>query len=50
MPQRALNGATGRPISAGCALIDDSTRAPTGKRIRRRPRLGGLLNYYERAA
>jgi len=32
------------------ALIKDSTHQPTGKRIRRRPRLGGLLNYYERAA
>jgi transposase InsO family protein len=32
------------------ALIDDRTYGPTGKRIRRRPRLGGLLNYYERAA
>jgi hypothetical protein len=30
------------------ALIDDRSR-PTGRRIRRRPRLGGLLNY-ERAA
>jgi putative transposase len=33
------------------ALIDDHrTHGPMGKRIRRRPRLGGLLNYYERAA
>jgi transposase len=32
------------------ALIDDRTHGPLGKRIRRRPRLGGLLNYYERAA
>jgi putative transposase len=32
------------------ALIDARTHGPTGKRIRRRPRLGGLLNYYERAA
>jgi len=32
------------------ALIDDRTHWPMGKRIRRRPRLGGLLNYYERAA
>ena len=32
------------------ALIDDCRRRPTGRRIRRRPRLGGLLNYYERAA
>jgi len=32
------------------ALIDDRTHGPTGTRIRRRPRLGGLLNYYERAA
>jgi transposase InsO family protein len=32
------------------ALIDDCTHGPTGKRIRCRPRLGGLLNYYERAA
>jgi len=31
------------------ALIDDRPR-PTGRRIRRRPRLGELLNYYERAA
>ena len=31
------------------ALIDDRSR-PTGRRIRRRPRLGGLLNYYEWAA
>jgi putative transposase len=29
------------------ALIDDSTHTPTGKQIRRRSRLGGLLNYYE---
>ena len=32
------------------ALIDDSPHRPTGRRIRRWPRLGGLLNYYERAA
>jgi transposase InsO family protein len=32
------------------ALIDAHTHEPTGKRIRRRLRLGGLLNYYERAA
>jgi putative transposase len=32
------------------SLIDDCTGRPTGKRIRRRPWLGGLLNYYERAA
>ena len=32
------------------ALIDDSTHPPTGKPIRRRSRLGGLLNYYERGA
>ena len=32
------------------ALIDDSTHQPTGKPIRRRSRLGGLLNYYKRAA
>jgi transposase InsO family protein len=32
------------------ALIDDRRCRPTGMRIRRRPRLGGLLNYYERAA
>ena len=32
------------------ALIDDRTPGPTGKRIRRRLRFGGLLNYYERAA
>ena len=31
-------------------LIDDRTRQPMGTRIRRRTRLGGLLNYYERAA
>ena len=34
----------------GNALIDDFTHRPTGTRIRRRPRLSGLLNYYERAA
>ena len=34
----------------GNALIDDRARQPTGKRIRRRPQLGGLVNYYERAA
>ena len=34
----------------GNALIDDCTHRPMGTRIRRRPRLGGLLNYYERAA
>jgi transposase InsO family protein len=33
----------------GNALIDGDHRE-TGRRIRRRPRLGGLLNYYERAA
>jgi hypothetical protein len=32
------------------ALIDDRTHGSTGKWFRRRPRLGGLLNYYERAA
>ena len=32
------------------ALIDARPHGPTGKRIRRRSRLGGLLNYYERAA
>jgi hypothetical protein len=32
------------------SLIDDRAHGPTGRRIRRRPRLGGLLNYYERAA
>jgi len=32
------------------ALIDDRTHQPTGKPIRRRSRLGGLLKYYERAA
>jgi hypothetical protein len=31
-------------------LIEDRTRQPTAKGIRRRPGLGGLLNYYERAA
>jgi transposase InsO family protein len=31
-------------------LIDDSMHRTTGKPIRRRSRLGGLLNYYERAA
>jgi hypothetical protein len=31
------------------ALIDGGS-APTVGAIRRRPRLGGLLNYYERAA
>jgi putative transposase len=34
----------------GNVLIDNRTHRPTGTRIRRRPRLGGLLNYYERAA
>ena len=32
------------------ALIEDSNAPAEGKRIRRRSRLGGLLNYYERAA
>ena len=32
------------------ALIDGVDHRQTGGRIRRRPRLGGLLNYYERAA
>jgi len=32
------------------ALIDASPHRPTGTRIHRRPPLGGLLNYYERAA
>ena len=31
-------------------LIEGPTRAGTVGRIRRRPRLGGLLNYYDRAA
>ena len=31
-------------------LIDSSMYQPAGRRTRRRPRLGGLLNYYERAA
>jgi transposase InsO family protein len=31
-------------------LIDNRTFQPAGRRIRRRARLGGLLNYYERAA
>jgi transposase InsO family protein len=31
-------------------LIDDGRRGLCGGRIQRRPRLGGLLNYYERAA
>jgi putative transposase len=34
----------------GNALIDGVDHRQTGRRIRRRPRLGGLLNYYERAA
>jgi len=34
----------------GNELIDPSAHQLTGTRIRRRPRLGGLLNYYERAA
>jgi transposase InsO family protein len=34
----------------GNALIDGQMRRPTAERIRRRQRLGGLLNYYERAA
>jgi len=33
----------------GNALIDGPPVRPVGA-IRRRPRLGGLLNYYERAA
>jgi transposase InsO family protein len=32
------------------SLIDNRAHGLTGRRIRRRPRLGGLLNYYERAA
>ncbi|HVH26759.1 MAG TPA: integrase core domain-containing protein [Vicinamibacterales bacterium] len=32
------------------ALIDHNSYQPSGRRIRRRPRLAGLLNYYERAA
>jgi hypothetical protein len=31
-------------------LIDRMNRPHGGEQIRRRPRLGGLLNYYERAA
>ena len=31
-------------------LIDDTSPRQSAGRIRRRPRLGGLLNYYERAA
>jgi transposase InsO family protein len=34
----------------GNALIDGVDHRQTRGRIRRRPRLGGLLNYYERAA
>src|SRR5262249_34781827 len=34
----------------GNELIDGLNHRLTGERIRRRPRLGGLLNYYERAA
>ena len=34
----------------GNVLIDDSARQLSGTRIRRRRGLGGLLNYYERAA
>jgi len=34
----------------GNALIDRQTRTPSGGRIRRWQRLGGLLNYYDRAA
>src|SRR5262245_51901970 len=34
----------------GNNLIDGQTRRPAAERIRRRQRLGGLLNYYERAA
>jgi putative transposase len=34
----------------GNALIEDIDLQQTGSRIRRRSRLGGLLNYYERAA
>jgi len=36
-------------LSTGNALIDRVNREQTGRRIRRRPRLGGLLNYDERA-
>ena len=32
------------------ALIDERTCQRVGTRIHRRPRLGGLLNYYERGA
>jgi len=34
----------------GNVLIDDTSPRQSAGRIRRRPRLGGLLNYYERAA
>jgi len=34
----------------GNTLIDRPAETRAGRRIRRRPRLGGLLNYYERAA
>jgi hypothetical protein len=34
----------------GNALIDGIEAGSVGGAIRRRPRLGGLLNYYERAA
>lgn len=34
----------------GNELIDRQTRAPSGSRVRRWQRLGGLLNYYDRAA
>ena len=34
----------------GNELIRGPAVRPTSGRIRRRPRLGGLLNYYERAA
>jgi hypothetical protein len=34
----------------GNRLIERSDQPAPGARIRRRPRLGGLLNYYEQAA
>ncbi len=34
----------------GNELITGPAARPASGRIRRRPRLGGLLNYYERAA
>jgi hypothetical protein len=41
---------SGIPQGIENALIEGAPATSTVGRIRRRPRLGGLLNYYERAA